>query len=333
MAGSRAMALAPSEADRPAVTVLLPVRNGAAHLEAAAASILRQSLAALELLVVDDGSTDATPLLLARVAAADRRVRVLRQGPLGLVPALNRGLREARAPLLARMDADDLALPDRLARQAAVLAASPGVALVGSGWRVVAADGAVRRVVQPPLTDAAIRAGMQRANVLAHPTVMLRRPAVLAVGGYRPAFLLAEDFDLWLRLLERHEAACVPEPLLDYREHSGQSAWRDLEQRILSELGALAAARCRAAGSADQGDDPAPIDRARLRQMGLQQAEIGAGLVARALGAAKDARAAGQWRAMRVAARLGLREPAPLLRTRVHLRLLALEARLRGWSG
>ncbi len=307
--------------EAPEVTVLLPVRNGAAFLAAAADSILRQSLRALELLVVDDGSTDGTPAILAGLAAADARVRVLTQGPLGLVPALNRGLHAAAAPLVARMDADDLAAPERLARQAAALAAAPGLALVGSAWRVVGRDGRERRVVRPPAGDGGIRAALRRANCLGHPTIMLRRDAALAVGGYRPAFLLAEDYDLWLRLLERGQAACLPDVLLDYREHPGQSAWRDLEQRILSEMGAQAAACCRAAGRPDRADDPAPIDRARLGRMGLSEQEIAAGVIARALGAAKDARAAG--RSAEAAARLGLQQPGLRLRTRLHLLLLA----------
>ena len=313
---------------QPAVTVLLPVRNGAAHLRAAVASVLGQSFAGFELVVVDDGSTDGTGAILARLAGEDARVRVVRQAALGLTRALNRGLQEARAPLVARMDADDVAAPERLARQMELLASRPEVALVGTGWRVVAAEGVVRRVVLPPETDAGIRVGMAERNVLAHPTVMFRRDAVLGAGGYRAAFLLAEDYDLWLRLLEGHAAACVPEVLLDYREHAGQSAWRGLEQRILSEMGAQAAARCRASGRPDHGDDPAPVDRARLVAMGLSEAEVSAGVIARALGAAKDARGAGQWRAVRAAAKLGWRERGVTLRTRVHLGLLGVRGAL-----
>src|SRR4051794_24616628 len=245
LTAGRFAAMTPSRGNgTPAVTVLLPVRNGAAYLEAAVRSILGQTFADLELLAVDDGSTDQTPAMLARLAAEDGRIRVVRQEALGLVPALNRGLEQARAPLIARMDADDVALPERLARQVAFLEAAPEVALVGTGWRVVAKD-LTRRVVLPPQTDAGIRLAMETANVLAHPTVMLRRDTVLAAGGYRPAFLLAEDYDLWLRLLDRCQAACVPEVLLEYREHAGQATWRGLEQRILSEMAALAASRCR----------------------------------------------------------------------------------------
>ncbi|MFT8242525.1 glycosyltransferase [Roseomonas sp. BN140053] len=310
----------------PAVSVVLPVRDGARFLEAAVNSILGQSLRELELLVVDDGSRDETPAILRRLAAADARLRVLSGPPLGLVPALNRGLREARAPLVARMDADDVAAPERLARQVAALEAAPEVALLGTGWRVVRADGQPRRDVSPPTGSEAIRAALVRANPIAHPTVILRRAAVLGVGGYRPAFRLAEDFDLWLRLAERHELRNLPEPLLDYREHAGQSAWQALEQRALSEMGALAAAARRRAGGADGADGPGPVDRALLRRLGVTAEAIRDGLLARALGTAKDALRAEQFAAARAAVALGLQQPGLRARTRLHLWVLRLRA-------
>src|SRR5207302_689224 len=116
---------------RPLISVLLPVRDGARYLREALASVLAQTLADFELLVVDDGSEDETPAILAGVA--DGRLRAIRQDRLGLVAALNRGIEEARAPLLARMDADDVSLPERLERQAAYLDARPEVALVVPG--------------------------------------------------------------------------------------------------------------------------------------------------------------------------------------------------------
>ena len=154
----------------PPVTILLPVRDGAAFLAAAVRSIQAQTLAEFELLAVDDGSTDATQAILTGFAAEDPRVRVLRQPAMGLVAALNRGLAEARAPLVARMDADDLARPDRLARQVAALHATPAAALVGSAFQVIDADGMPRRAVHPPLTAAAVHAALDHANPIAHPT-------------------------------------------------------------------------------------------------------------------------------------------------------------------
>ena len=302
------------------------MRDGAAFVAQAVRSIQAQTLTEFELLAVDDGSSDGTHAILAAFAAADSRVRVLRQPALGLVAALNRGLAESRAPLVARMDADDMARPERLARQVAALHANSAAALVGSAFQVISAEGTPRRVIQPPLAAAAVHAALDRANPIAHPTVMLRRGAALAIGGYRPAFRLAEDYDLWLRLRERHQLSNLDQVLLDYREHPGQSTVLGLEQRILSEMGALAAARRRATGHADGADGSAPVDRALLRAMGLSDQAIGDGILARALGAVKEASAAGHREAARAAVSLALHQPTLRPRTRAHLWLLRVRA-------
>ncbi len=305
---------------------MLPVRDGAAFLAQAVRSILAQTLDAIEVLVVDDGSRDGSAAILAGLAAADPRLRVLRQDRLGLVAALNRGLAEARAPYLARMDADDIAWPERLARQAAVLDSAADIALVGSACRVIGPDGVVRRTEHPPVAAAAVHAELDRRNCIIHPSVMLRRAAVLACGGYRAACLGAEDFDLWLRLRERHLLINLEAVLLDYRDHAGQSAWRAIEQRMLSEMGALAAAARRAEGEPDGLDDAGPIDRGRLRTLGMSEAAISEGFIARALGTAKDALKAGRCETVRAAVDLALRQPTLRPRTRLHLWLLRLRA-------
>lgn len=307
----------------PAISVVLPVRDGAAFISEAVRSILGQTWRDFELLAVDDGSRDATPTILGRLAAEDPRVRVLAQSPLGIVPALNRGVQAAAGRYVARMDADDLAAPERLALQAAVLEGDPAVAAVGSACRVIGLDGTILRVRCPPTRAAAVRAALERGNPMIHPTVLLRRQAMLAVGGYRPAFLLCEDYDLWLRLSERHDLVNLAQPLLDYREHPGQSTWWNLEQRMLSELGALAAARMRRAGLADPAGE-APITRAALGGLGLDEDAISDGIIDRALGTAIEARAAGHRAAARAALDLLRRQPTLGVRTRLHGALLRL---------
>ncbi len=313
-------------AEAPRVSVVLPVRDGATHLEAAVASILNGTFRSLELLMVDDGSRDATPTIMERLARSDRRVRMLTGPRRGLVAALNEGLREARAPLVARMDADDVAAPDRLTRQVAVLDASPGVVLVGSAIQVIGPAGARRRLVRYPTAPNAIRAALAHANPIAHPTVVLRRDAALDAGGYRPAFDGAEDYDLWLRLAELHDLVNLPDALLNYREHAGQSVWRGLEQRLLAELGAQAAAARRRSGVPDGCDGATPVDMALLARLGVGASAIGDRLISRALGAASDGLAAGEHAAARAAVRLGLRQPGLRARTRAHLLLLGLRA-------
>ncbi|MBV9784206.1 MAG: glycosyltransferase [Acidisphaera sp.] len=304
-----------------AVSVVLPVRNGAQFVGQAIASIGRQTFEDFELVIVDDGSEDATPAILARAAAADRRIRVMTQPPLGLVASLNRAIADASAELIARMDADDVAAPERLGRQTAALAAHPGTAAIGSAWRIIDGAGTPLGVIRPPISPAAIRARLQTANCMAHPTVLMRRQAVLAAGGYR-AFPMCEDYDLWLRLSERHDLRNLGEPLLDYRRHPGQCTWHGLEQRILSELAALAAARCRRSGLADPADGIDLPTADFLLGLGMTQACLRSEITGRALGAARDAMAAGNRTAAEAALTLARRQGGARLRTRLGRLLL-----------
>ncbi len=210
----------------PAVSVLMGVRDGAPWVRDAVASVLAQTLADLELIVVDDGSTDATAGLLA--AFDDPRLRVERRPRQGLTPALNHALAAARAPLVARLDADDLAAPERLARQAGFLAAHPGIGVVGSAAREVDAEGRVLRVVTPPADDAAIRRALIRRNPMVHSSVTMRRASLEAVGGYDARFDIAQDYDLWMRLAAVTRLANLPEALVVRRLVAGRvSAVRD----------------------------------------------------------------------------------------------------------
>jgi glycosyltransferase involved in cell wall biosynthesis len=310
----------------PLVSVLLPVRDGAAFVAEAIDSILTQTMAAFELLVVDDGSRDATPRIVADRAARDTRLRMLTQGPLGLVPALNRGLQEARAGYVARMDADDVAMSERLARQVAALDANPTVAALGSACRVIGQDGATLGHRSPPNDPPAIRCALRRSNCMINPTTMLRRDAVLNAGGYRAAFRYAEDFDLWLRLSERHDLMNLPDRLLAYRQHASQSFWQALEQRALSELGALAVAARRRAGGDDRAGGVPLITREFLREIGVPEAAIARHVTIRAMDAAKESIAARHQAAAREAIRLLLRQPGLRPRTRLHAWLLRLRA-------
>ena len=207
--------------------MLLPVRDGARFLREALESVLAQTLADLELLVVDDGSTDETPEILALVG--DERLRVLREDRLGLVPALNRAVGEARAPLLARMDADDVSLPERLERQVAYLDARPEVALLAVG---VETSGGARIVL--PDDDAALRRRLLLRNPFAHGAVAVRAEAVARAGGYRADYGANEDYDLWRRIARDWKLGAVPEILYRYREHAGAVTRSRVDERVES---------------------------------------------------------------------------------------------------
>jgi hypothetical protein len=308
----------------PDVTVLMPVRNGGRYLDAAIASIRGQQLRNFEFIICDDGSTDDTPHLLAQHAAQDGRIKVLTLPPVGLVEALNQGLRAARTAWVARMDADDVAWPERLSVQLAAAAAHPEAGAIGSAWRIIDPEGRPRRVVRPPTDPAAIAAALLERNCLAHPTVLLRREAVMAAGLYRDTFRYAEDYDLWLRLCEHHALLAVPQPLLDYREHPGQVSQGALEQRILAELGAQVAARARRQGAADPAIGGPPVTREWLLSAGASEAEVRARLIAGALGASKDALQARQPATARAAVRLLCAQEGLHPRTRLHALLLQI---------
>jgi glycosyltransferase involved in cell wall biosynthesis len=212
----------------PRVSVVLPVRDGARYLREAVESVLGQSLADLELIVVDDGSVDETPALLA--GFGDPRLRVIRQDRLGLVAALNRGVDAAAALYVARMDADDVSLPERLERQAAFLEGHPRTALVVPGVELVDEKGnPVGTIVLPP-GDADLRRRLLLRNPITHGSVVLRRSAVEAAGGYRAVHGANEDYDLWRRLAREWELAAIPELLYRYRVHPAAVTKTDPER-------------------------------------------------------------------------------------------------------
>jgi len=240
----------------PRVSVVMPVRDGGAFLADAVASVLGQSFADLELLLIDDGSRDGAVAALAQLALRVPRLRLLKNPGAGLVAALNYGLSQARAELVARMDADDVALPERLARQVAFLDASPDIALVGAQVAYVDATGAPtgERSNFPTAPEAVAAALTTRGCIIRHPTILARKAALAAAGAYRAVCDRAEDYDLWLRLAERARLANLPEVLLDYRVHGRQiSAGINLDQRFARDL-AIVAARARRAGRTDPLD-------------------------------------------------------------------------------
>ena len=220
----------------PAVSVVLPVWNGARYLPQAIESILGQSLASLELIVVDDGSTDGSLSIARSYAARDARVVVLPVVHGGLVRALNAGIAAARGRCVARMDADDVAHRDRLAAQLAFLDAHPHCVVVGSSIRIVDEEGRELCDFRYPLTHAEIEHALLTVQpAFSHPAVLMRREALLEVRGYRAERFPSEDLDLWLRLVGRGQLANLPQPLLRYRRHHDTiSARQSAQQRTMT---------------------------------------------------------------------------------------------------
>ena len=208
----------------PAVSILMPVRNEELFLPMALRSLRAQTLKDWELVVVDDGSTDNTPAVLAQAASGDPRIRVLNSFGQGLVPALNCGLASCRARLVARMDGDDIAHPSRLAEQAAFLTAHDTIGLVACSFRHFPRNKVGIGMIgyeqwqNQLVTHESIMADFFVESPFVHPSVMFRRQTVEAVGGYRDMGW-AEDYDLWLRLASAGTSfARLPRTLFFWRE-------------------------------------------------------------------------------------------------------------------
>ena len=207
----------------PEISVLMSVRNGAGFLPSTLQSLANQRFDPIEFIIVDDGSEDATPGILADWAQRDGRVRIITQSPQasnGLAHALNVGFDHCRAPLIARADVDDLYHSDRLALQYARMQAVPDLAALSCGFRRIDAHGNSLGD-RPPLTGSEkIAFTTLFQSSLLHPGAMIRADALRDVGGYDTTYWTAQDSDLWARLIAAGARLDnLPDLLVDYRIH------------------------------------------------------------------------------------------------------------------
>lgn len=217
----------------PAVTVLMAVHDGERHVAAAIDSVLRQTFTDFELIIVDDASRDRTPEILA--SYRDPRIVLLRNtANLGLTRSLNLGLARARGAFVARLDHDDICEPERLQQQVAWLEARPGTAVAGSWTTEVDADGREIGTFEPNASAGYVAWQLARRNIVYQSTVMMRRDAVRAVGGYDETLRFAQDHDLWTRLLMAGQRVeLIPQRLVRYRRSPSQisAVHRDEQDR------------------------------------------------------------------------------------------------------
>ena len=225
---------------------MLPVRNGARYLAEAIASVLSQTLTSLELIVVDDGSTDRSAAIAQEAADRDERVVVMRGDQRGFAQALNAGIAAARAPYVARMDADDIAAPGRLETQLRYLDAHEDCVVLGCAIEVVDETGAhIGWRTFAGSHDGIIAALLVGSSSIAHPTVVMRRAALLEVGGYADDRFPTEDLDLWIKLSQVGRLANLDEVLFQYRRHEAAVSVRHSAEQLVRSADIVGAARAR----------------------------------------------------------------------------------------
>lgn len=256
------------------VSVIMSVYNGESLLAEAIDSVLRQTFADFEFIIIDDGSTDDTPDILCGYARRDTRVRVFPQKNQGRPKSLNRGIELSTSPLIARMDADDVSFPGRFEQQVEFMNAHSEIGLLGGAVDIVTPDGRRISTYQPPTGDAALRAALRVYNPFRHPTLIMRRETLLATGGYRTALADADDYDLILRMAERTQLANVHQPILSYRVHPSQASVFNIAHQMLCGAAARAAASFRERNLPDPLLSVEEITPEIVRQLGVCDEEI-----------------------------------------------------------
>ena len=227
----------PLREGRPRVSVIMPFKDSARFIDVSIASVLAQTWAHLELICVDDRSTDESADIVRRFAAADGRIKLIaNENRPGVAGALNTGLTHARAEFVARIDSDDIAMQNRIATQVRFMDAHPEVALCGTWVRTIGVDDG--NVWRYPVSHEEICVAMLFCCALAHPTVMFRRGEFEKFElRYNEAFQ-TQDYELWTRAARKIKLANIPEILLQYRIHSANVS-RTAQPRLVADARAI----------------------------------------------------------------------------------------------
>ncbi|MCA9034530.1 MAG: glycosyltransferase [Planctomycetaceae bacterium] len=239
----------------PSVSIVMACLNSRSTVEATICSLQSQSMKNWELILIDDGSTDGTEKILQHIAGSDSRISYISQQNNGLTQALIRGCNLAKAPLIARQDADDISLPNRLAQQHQLLSKRPEVGFVSCFADYIGPrDEYLSTVIRPADSiEATEKLLNERLGPPAHGTVMFRKSIYDQVGGYRPQFYYAQDSDLWMRMAEVSQIAYVQESCYRFRWH--ENSITGSGRSLQSEFGRLGQL-CRKARREGQSEQP-----------------------------------------------------------------------------
>jgi glycosyltransferase involved in cell wall biosynthesis len=218
----------------PKVTVLMPSYNAEKYLGEAVESILNQTFEDFEFIIINDGSTDKSADIIE--SYSDKRIKAIHnQKNIGLIKTLNKGIYLSKGKYIARQDADDISLPDRLKKQVQFLDERPEIAMVGSAAIRINRDGKVLDVIKYPADNKSIKNSLLRQNTFWHTSVMLRKECLNEVGSYREFFKYIEDYDLWLRISERYKVANFSEPLVKYRFQLNSVTVKNLKEQLIMQ--------------------------------------------------------------------------------------------------
>lgn len=258
----------------PAISVLMAVRNPGRFLEPTLRSLADQTFKDYEVILADNGSHDGTDRILAAWAEKDQRIRLYRYNSLGLSRCLNFAASLAKAPLLARLDGDDIILPQRLSLQHTYMAQQPHIGLLGGCVELIDSEDRVIGRRKLPLNDAELRTFLRKGNPFVHSTILMRRALFDSIGGYRTGLRLCEDFDLWCRIAEITQMANLDEILARYRIHdSSMSAARPIRMAITDSC-IIAASIAREKGEPEPFASGSPRLRAALKILGIPRDEF-----------------------------------------------------------
>ncbi|MFC1967385.1 glycosyltransferase [Chloroflexota bacterium] len=228
----------------PAISVIMSVFNGEKYLREAIDSILSQTFADFEFIIVNDSSTDSSLDIIQ--GYKDKRIRLINnETNIGLTRSLNKAMGQAAGELVARQDADDVSLPERLGEQVKYLGAHSEIALLGTG--VCLMDGEGRELASQAATENPATKLLQ-FNQFTHGSVMFRKPVIGELGGYNELFRYCQDYELWLRIAQQHQVANLPQPLYKLRYHHENIRQRHRDESELYRLLAIRLAR----GNADE---------------------------------------------------------------------------------
>lgn len=209
----------------PLISVIMPAHNAQKYISSAIESILNQTFTKFELIIINDCSTDKTLDIMKSFSKKDSRIKIVNNDTrLDIASSLNRGISQAKSNIIARMDADDIAFPNRLELQYALINSSRKIAVVGANIVIMDIAGNQTAIRKYPDTSEKLKDCLFKYSPFAHPVVMFKKDMYEEIGRYNPKYSPTEDLDLWFRLGRKYEFGSIPETLLKYRVYEKSSS-------------------------------------------------------------------------------------------------------------